>query len=532
VGRRGDQVSDLVRWIRPRRREAHHDRARGDHALKGCRIREIRTDTDGSELAREVADRGRIAARDRDLGPLPDERTRQPGARVAASDDEPGPGHATSLRSRGRAGYDHYVRLAVIGVLAACATPAPLVADAPNEARSDQERRYTIWLGGAQVGTAEETETWSRSGLVLRRVETLRFLRGDAPIEIATTIEIRADHALTASRVTWTENAGSVRHAMAVRDARGWAVTLDGAQLALPGDAVPAELIPLVVRRDAKFAGSVFLPARGFVLGHGRIDPVAPMRFVARLALDAGVVVEATIDLADDGAPARVVDGEGVIAMRATPAQARLSYPLVDLIAATSIPLTGGNPSRSISGPVTGRHSNRIALDGDLALPAVPGQRAHLATGGLSLELSAKLPGGLPPGPDGTDRSRDIRAVVASVQSRIVPDLGARIATARDAGSATAGDCTTYALAYAAIAQRLAIPTRVVTGLRVDGERLVRHRWAVSWTGSTWIAVDAAFGAVPAGGDLIGLAVHDADDAGLIAGEAALMQVRAASWLP
>ncbi len=410
------------------------------------------------------------------------------------------------------------MRLAVIGVLAACATPAPLVADAPTETPSDQERRYTIWLGGAQVGTAEETETWSRSGVVLRRVETLRFLRGDAPIEIATTIEIRADHALTASRVTWTENAGTVRHAMAVRDARGWAVTLDGAQLALPGGAVPAELIPLVVRRDAKFAGSVFLPARGFVLGHGRIDPVAPLRFVARLALDAGVVVEATIDLADDGAPARVVDGEGVIAMRATAAQARLSYPLVDLIAATSI-------------PVTGHHSNRIALDGDLALPAVPGQRAHLSTGGLSLELSAKLPGGLPPGPVGTDRSRDIRAVVASVQSRIVPDLGARIASARDAASATAGDCTTFALAYAAIAQRLAIPTRVVTGLRVDGERLVRHRWAVSWTGSAWIAVDAAFGAVPAGGDLIGLAVHDADDAGLIAGEAALMQVRAASWL-
>jgi hypothetical protein len=52
----------------------------------------------------------------------------------------------------------------------------------------------------------------------------------------------------------------------------------------------------------------------------------------------------------------------------------------------------------------------------------------------------------------------------------------------------------------------------------------------VSWTGARWIAIDAAFGAVPAGGNLIGLAVHDADDAGLVAGEAALTQVRAASW--
>ncbi len=252
--------------------------------------------------------------------------------------------------------------------------------------------------------------------------------------------------------------------------------------------------------------------------GHGRIDPVAPGRLVARLALAANLSVEATIDLDPDGAPARVVDGAGVIAMRASPAQARAEFPLVDLIAATSV-------------PVTGARGTRLALDGDLALPAVPGQRAHPAPAGLSLELSSQLPGGLPPGPDGGDRRSDIAAVVASVQRRIVPDLGARIASSRDASSATAGDCTTFALAYAALAHRLAIPTHVVTGLRVDGARLVRHRWAVSWTGSAWIAVDAAFGAAPAGGDLIGLAVHDADDAGLIAGEAALMQVRAARWI-
>jgi len=410
------------------------------------------------------------------------------------------------------------VRLAVLGVLAACATPVQRTADAPTETPPDQQRHYTIWLGGAQVGTAEETEVWSRSGVVVRRVESLRFLRGDAPVVLATTIEIAADHALSATRATWTEHAGELRQATAIRDARGWTVSFDGAHLELPGDAVPAELIPLVVRRDGRFAGAVFLPARGFVLGRGRIDPVAPARLVARLELDAAVVVEATIDLGLDGVPARVVDGEGVIAMRATAAQARAAFPLVDLIAATSV-------------PVTGRRTSLLALDGDLAVPAVPGQRAQPTEGGLSLELSARLPGELPPGPRGGDRSRDIKAVVASVQSRIVPDLGARIASPRDASSATAGDCTTFALAYAAIAQRLAIPTRVVTGLRVDGDRLVRHRWAVSWTGSAWIAVDAAFGAAPAGGDLIGLAVHDADDAGLIAGEAALMQVRGASWL-
>lgn len=411
-------------------------------------------------------------------------------------------------------------------VLAACAHPAAgvpasvgdlPVGDLPIATPADQHRHYTIWLGGAQVGTAVETERWSDAGLVLRRAETLRFLRGEAAVAMTTTIEVTTDRALVPRRTTWTERGATERHGEGIRDARGWTITVDGARLQLPASAVPSELVPLLLRRDGRFAGTVFLPARGFVHGHGQVEPVAPARFVARLTLDAGPIAEATIDLAPDGAPARVVDGEGVIAMRATAAQAGARFPLVDLIAATSVPLTG-------------TRSRRISLVGDLALPPVPGQVARPHRAGLELELSARLPGELPAGPDGHDRSPDIVALVASVQRRIAPDLRAGMASPRDALAATTGDCTTFALAYAALAQRLAIPTRVVTGLRVDGDRLVRHRWAVSWTGRAWIAVDAAFGAAPAGGDLIGLAVHDADDAGLIAGEAALMQVRAAAW--
>ena len=231
-------------------------------------------------------------------------------------------------------------------------------------------------------------------------------------------------------------------------------------------------------------------------------------------------MAEATIDLDRDGTPARVVDGDGVIAIRATDSQVREPFTPVDLVAATSIALTGERDP----------HRPRMALVGDITLPSLPGQAAELRAAGLEVVLGARLPGGLPAERAGIDRSDDIVALVARVQQRIVPDLGASIATPRDASAATAGDCTTFALAYTAIATRAQIPTRVVTGLRVDGERLVRHRWAVSWTGRAWIAVDAAFGRAPAGGDLIGLAVHEPDDAGLIAGEAALMQVRAAAW--
>lgn len=414
------------------------------------------------------------------------------------------------------------MRIAVFAVLVACAHPPALPADVPAELPPNQTRHYTIWLGGARVGTAVESEAWTKDGVRLRRDETLRFMRADTEVELATAIVIDADPVLVAHRVRWTQSGVDERGAEAIRTRDGWQLSTGGT---LAMQAVPAELVPLLVRRDGAFTGTVFLPARGFVAGSGRIEPVAPGRLVARLALDAGPVVEATIDLDSDGTPARVVDGEGVIAIRATAEQAAAPFPAVDLIGATAIPIAGK------------RQGNHIMLDGTLALPGVPGQLARLSAAGapgVDVELDARLAGSLPAGPTYLDRAAEIRALVAAVRNRITPDLAASPASARDAATATAGDCTTFALAYAALATRRAIPTRVVTGLRVDHQngidRLIRHRWAVSWTGARWIAIDAAFGAVPAGGNLIGLAVHDADDAGLVAGEAALTQVRAAAW--
>jgi hypothetical protein len=417
-------------------------------------------------------------------------------------------------------------------LLGACLASTPIVPvdDAPDAA-NDREDHYAVWLGGARVGTAIERETWTPSGVTLRRDETMKFLRGDATISLATTIEIQASRALVATRVRWTERQSAQpltarqpkpeeqRRAEATRDAAGNWKTSDGTTL--PGAVVPAELVPLLLRaawtKGGTFEGRVFLPSRGFLTGAGRIDRISVRRLIARLALDGGAVAEATIDTTDDGTYTRVVDGEGVIAIRTTADQAAEAFQPVDLIAATSIPISG-TPTKT------------LVFDGGIAVPSLPGQLARPEADGVALELSPQLPGDLPYGVFGRDRGPEIKQLVRGVRSRIAPDLGAHPGSPRDAHTATAGDCTTFALAYASLATQRAIPTRVVTGLRVDGGRLVRHRWAVSWTGRAWIAVDAAFGAVPAGGDLIGLSIHDGDDAGLVAGEAALAQVRSASW--
>lgn len=436
------------------------------------------------------------------------------------------------MRQARAAGYDaRPVRWSLV-VLVACAAPAARVAEPPAaRVPPDADRSYAIWLGGARIGTAHEHEAWTRDGVTFVRSEAMQFLRGDAAVELATTIEIVADARLVPSRVTWRETSlRNERRGEAVRDPGGWRVTDDAGAHVLPAAAIPAELAPLRIRRDGAFAGPVFLPARGFAVGEGRIAPVdpparpagsaaaptSPRRLIAWLAIDRAATAEATIDLGDDGMPVRVVDGEGVIATRISAAEAAQPITPVDVIAATAVAVTG--------------RGARLALEGDLALPPVPGQRAERTADGAVLALSPRLPGNLPPGPAGADRTREITALVAQVRHRIAPDLAAEPGTPRTAADATAGDCTTFALAYTALATARAIPTLVVTGFRVDGARLIRHRWAVSWTGRAWIAVDAAFGAVPAGGDLVGLAVHDADDLGLVAGEAALTRVRAAAW--
>jgi Transglutaminase-like superfamily len=409
---------------------------------------------------------------------------------------------------------------------ACAAPPAPLVSSSPPPAAPaalppDATRHYAIWLGGGRVGTATEIETWTRTGMHLQRDEHMTFLRADSQVELVTTIDIDADSQLRAQRVRWTERSGaSWKRAEALRTPADNAWHASDPSIAIAAGATPAELAPLIVRRDGKFAGPVVLAARGFVSGNGRIDPVAPGRLIARLDLPGPTVAEATIDQAADGMPARVVDGDGVIAIRVTEAQARAPFEAIDLVDATAVPIAGTRSAHAA-----------LVLDGELALPPVPGQAATTSAHGVAVLLGAELPGGLPALDDnGGDRSGEIRDLVDDVRSRVTPDLGAPTASPRDADAATAGDCTTFALAYAALATRRGIATRLVTGLRVDGDRLVRHRWATSWTGRAWIAVDAAFDAAPAGGDLVGLAVGDPDDAGLVAGDAALARVRGARW--
>jgi transglutaminase-like putative cysteine protease len=48
----------------------------------------------------------------------------------------------------------------------------------------------------------------------------------------------------------------------------------------------------------------------------------------------------------------------------------------------------------------------------------------------------------------------------------------------------------------------------VVTGYRLDGDRLVRHRWALVALDGRWLAVDPTLGELPAAPGHLALAAH------------------------
>ena len=79
-----------------------------------------------------------------------------------------------------------------------------------RDRHTDQTRFYSIWLGGARIGTASEAEVWNPRGVHLRRTEAMSFLRGDAEISLTTQIDIDADLQLVAHQVRWMENNNGV----------------------------------------------------------------------------------------------------------------------------------------------------------------------------------------------------------------------------------------------------------------------------------------------------------------------------------
>lgn len=387
-------------------------------------------------------------------------------------------------RNRSTRRWSGRLALAILGACASAPVPmAPALDEGELTARPHvTERAYLLSWRGARIGEARERETRGPDGVVLERRERLIVRRGAHVVATEVAIAIRADRGLVASSVTWTARTdGVTRTARAIRDAHGWRIEQDGQTRRAPGEAVPAELVPLWVRRDRGFAGAVLLTGRGFAIARGRVAPVAPDRWRADLALDGGAL-GADIVTDRDGAPAAIVGGDGVVARRASEAELAAPFDPPDAIDAGAI---------AVRGPIAARGPIAIAVHGmnRTPPPAIPGQAIAADGDTWRVELDR----------DDRDTVDDraavdaIRALADQVAADIQPDLATTARSLADARVATAGDCTTHALAFAARSAAQGLDTRVVTGFRLDGDRLIRHRWALAWTGARWIAVDPSY---------------------------------------
>lgn len=436
-----------------------------------------------------------------------DEATRERRANVATAEDQP---HPESLPRSGIAGYACGVRsLALLCVLAACGggpRPVPDDLDDPLVARAETERAlYTLWWSGARIGDVEEEVRRGPDEVKLVRREHVQVVRGDRLTATRMTVTIHADAELRARDVTveaWGEAGATTSRA--TRDTAGkWRIEIDGEPPRTEdGDAVPGELVPYLVARTGSYFGPVLLSGRGFATARLTVMKQDDV-YVAELAVPGGTLAT-RLELDADGSVLRAAGADGVVAVRANASDVAAPYDPPEVVDGTAITLRGAVEDgaailRLAMAPVTRELP-----------PALPGQAVAADRDRWGIVLDPTLAGALPAGDGTADRTDDIVELVHTVDTRLEDDLAVTAPTMAAARLATAGDCTTHALLFMALASDAKIEAQLVTGFRVDAGRMVRHRWAVAWTGAAWMSVDPTYGQAPASSFLLGLAVHGA----------------------
>lgn len=427
--------------------------------------------------------------------------------------------------------------------------------------KAPDRRFYALRFEGALVGFASEEErvVEGRRQLVRREVVQMRRAEELASFEIelrlsgtsgggATSIEAVVRHcetdgkrgSLPPARADFLDGTAAAltdiacpaglragplaTRATAEHAPSGWQLRDERGARSLPAEAQPAEwldvaIAPQEIRARGGVEGplSLFFATRQFATGRALRRYLSPTTWVGTVELE-GAILESTVELDRDDRPRLIVDGSGVVAERIGEAElgALLAkpLPLVDLVALTRLPIQ--NPTGLVE--VTPQRLVFTLPRAAPVPPEAPGQRVAAAENPARWIVELGEPA------DPSFDSDELTAVATFAE------LARRVAEEGDqAGSLGGGDCTARALRFAALATQAQLRIRIATGFIVDGQTLVRHRWALAWTGARWIAVDPSAGEAPAAPGLIALAVHDATAEGLAAAEAAFIPLRGAT---
>lgn len=322
-----------------------------------------------------------------------------------------------------------------------CRAPSGEWGDAPVLDPAARAEVWSLAILGRPVGIEVRSVQDGAERRVVRR-RTLSVKAGDAATTVrsASDVSCAADGACT---FTLWDAQGTRKGAGRVDVPDVWPPAADGQVRVV--DLESAEL----VTADA---------ARG-------VDPSGAR--VVNLSLPSG---PATVWLADDGAPVRLVNGR-FSATRLPPGSAAELPAPVDVARLLAVPVA--------------------------AFPAA--RRSHVglfSVDGVEVRVDAPTWPELPP-------SRDaIAALTREVADRLASRPVFGFGTGRAALASGQGDCTEHALAFVALAEQRGFAARTVAG-RVyadgpDGPALVLHAWAEVALGDRWIAVDPALAQFPA----------------------------------
>lgn len=420
------------------------------------------------------------------------------------------------------------------------------------------ENHFLLTWRGARMGEAVERVRRQGTGWRYERHERITVKRGGELVPLATHIAVEISAELHPERVAIKQISGSEhRRGQAVREpASGrWSVEYSSEPVrTVTADAVPAEIVAILLyvrpqayhRGDVAWQGPVMLPGHGFAIADMRVVATGSREFAVSI-IGAPVAGAHSDDRAHMrgrwrftryGSLARADDDNGVAAVRAHPRELAVPFEAPEMVLAAGIPVHGIRPDDGSRAVLRIEPVERVA-----APPPLPGQRVHVRGRTWTVEFvpgdqpgngsSAPVQPGLkagelgapPPDPqfrelagdivaaargraDTLDRRAEVAALVRATDRLIADDLGATVTEARSALALGRGDCTAHATLFYELARARAVPARLVTGYRVDGDRLIRHRWALAAVDGAWLAVDPTHGEMPAQAQLFGLAVH------------------------
>jgi hypothetical protein len=402
------------------------------------------------------------------------------------------------------------------------------------------EAHFHITWNGARIGDASESLRHRDGQLRYERRERITVRRGDALVHSELDLVIDLDARLRAERIAVRQIAsGAVRDGLARRNARGdWLVTYgDEPVRMLPGETVPAEQIPLLLAASSgsaavRFDGPVMLPGYGFAVAHLRVHAEDARHLLATLSSAEGELRSRFV-LGQGGTILRVEGEDGSGAERVDPAAVAAPFAAPEVVDAASIPLAHAsghaarNPGLVLLEPVAAHQALPPPLPGQHVARGHGAWTVHLGRGDAFAPAVASepyRPVAPEPAPDAAlerlaariiaqssaagDERDEAFALARATAALLADDLGATAASANAALMLGRGDCSAHAVLFAGLARARGIPVRLVTGLRVEGDRLIRHRWAIVAVDGAWIAVDPTHGEAPASPRLIGLAVH------------------------